>query len=168
MRDQPEPGPEDDGPEAPEGQLRPTSAGAVVGWAVVGLVGGWAVHPLSDRFGTVPPLVTWTQPLALFLLAAILGYVAWATWRTVQIRREPLLPHQAVNRLVLARACALVAALVGGGYLGYGLSWIGDPAELADHRLWRSLVAAAAGGLGVLAALLLERACRVRNTDNRT
>ena len=169
MRDQPEPDPTGNGPEGPEsplGILRPTPAGVIVGWAVAGLVLGWALHPVSDRLDRVPPLVTWGQPLALFLLAAILGYVAWATWRTVHVRRERLLPQQAVNRLVLARACALVAALVAGGYLGYGLSWIADPAEMADDRLWRSVAAAVAGLLGVAAAVLLERACRIRNSDN--
>ncbi len=153
-------------PEEPQGNLRLTPPGVVIGWALAGLVLGWALHPVSSWIGRAPPLVTWGQPLALVLLAAILGYVAWATWRTVHVRRERLLPHQAVNRLVLARACALVAALVAGGYLGYGLSWIGDAAEWADLRLWRSVAAAVAGALGVVAALLLERACRIRNSDN--
>ena len=168
MRDQPEPEPLGDGSDdqEPQGNLRPTPPGVVVGWAVAGLVLGWALHPVSDRLGRVPPLVTWGQPLALLLLAVILGYVAWATWRAVHVRRERLLPHQAVNRLVLARASALVAALVSGGYLGYGLSWIGDAAEMGDERLWRSIAAAAAGALGVAAALLLERACRIRNSDH--
>ncbi len=89
------------------------------------------------------PIVSWLQPLALFLVVAILGVTAHATWRTVQVRRERLLPHQAVNRLVLARACAFVGALAAGGYLGYALSWLGVDAELADQRLVRSLVAAA-------------------------
>jgi hypothetical protein len=167
VRDEPEPPPEDDGTdELPEGRLRPTPPHVVVGWALFGLVLGWALHPVSERLGRVPPLVTWAQPLALLLLAAILGYVAWATWRTVHVRREPLLSHQAVNRLVLARACALVIALVGGGYLGYGLSWV--KAEADNGRMWPSLVAALTGALGVLAALLLERACRVRNNDPKT
>lgn len=168
MRDQPEPDHAGDGPEVPEpqGSLRPTPLGVVVGWAVTGLVLGWAVHTVSDRLGRVPPLVTWGQPLALVLLAAILAYVAWATWRAVHVRRERLLPHQAVNRLVLARASALVSALVAGGYLGYGLSWI--RADTDNGRMWPSFAAAAAGVLGVLTALLLERACRIRNTDNST
>ncbi|KAA1428507.1 DUF3180 family protein [Nocardioides antri] len=144
--------------------MTPTPPGVIAGWALVGLVLGWALHPVSDRLGRVPPLVTWGQPLALVLLAVILGYVAWATWRTVHVRRERLLPHQAVNRLVLARASALVAALVAGGYLGYGLSWV--RAETDNGRMWPSLAAAAAAVLGVSAALLLERACRIRNTSN--
>ncbi len=168
MRDDQVPPPAEDPvePEGPQGSLRPTSRGVVVGWALVGLAGGWVLHVVSDRTGNVPPLVSWAQPLALLLLAAILGYVAWATWRTVHVREERLLPHQAVNRLVLARACALVAALVGGGYLGYALSWVGTAED--NGRLWPSLAAGAAGLLGVVVALLLERACRIRNSDHTT
>ena len=77
-------------------------------WAVVGLAGGWLLHPFAERSSGTAPIVSWLQPLALFLVAAILGVTAHATRRTVQVRRERLLPHQAVNRLVLARACAFV------------------------------------------------------------
>jgi hypothetical protein len=137
-------------------------------WAVVGLAGGWLVHPIAERISGTAPIVTWLQPLALLLVAAILGVTAHATWRALQVRRELLLPHQAVNRLVLARACAFVGALAAGGYLGYGLSWVEVEAELADQRLVRSLVAAVASVLVVVTALLLERACRVRDDDPET
>lgn len=143
------------------GSLRPTSAAVLAVWAIAGLAGGWLVHPLSDRVGT-PPVITWTQPLLLLLVAAIVAATAWATWRVVHVRRGRLDPQQGFNRLVLARACAYVGALAAGGYLGYALSWIGDQAELADQRLGRSLLAAAAGVLVVIVSLLLERACRVR------
>ena len=166
MRDEQVPPPveEPDEPEEPQGNLRPTQPGVVVAWALAGLACGWALHVVSDRMGNVPPLVSWAQPLALLLLAAILGYVAWATWRTVHVRGERLQPHQAVNRLVLARACVLVAALVGGGYLGYALSWIGTPED--NGRFWPSVAGGGAGLLGVAAALLLERACRIRNSGH--
>ncbi len=152
----------------PFGSLRPTPPVVLAGWAVVGLAGGWLVHPLAERISGTAPIVSWLQPLALFLVVAILGVTAQATWRTVQVRRERLLPHQAVNRLVLARACAFVGALAAGGYLGYALSWLGVEAELADQRLVRSLVASAGSVLVVVAALLLERACRVRDDDPET
>lgn len=162
-RDGSEPTHDDQGDrDEPSGSLRPTTPLTLAGWAVVGLVLGWAVRPLWDRLDAVPPLVTPVQPLALLLLAAILGYVAWSTHRAVQVRRERLQVHQAVNRLVLARASALVGALVGGGYLGYALTWIGEPAELADERMAWSLAAATCGLAATIAAVLLERACRVR------
>lgn len=134
-------------------------------WAIVGLVGGWLLHPLSDRAGTAP-VVSWAQPLALLLVALILGHTAYSTHRTRSHRPDLLAPHQAVNRLVLARACAFVGALVLGGYLGYALSWVGDEAELADERIWRSVAAAFAGLLIVVTALLLERACRVGSDED--
>ena len=153
---------EDPPEQEPVGRLRPTSAAVLTAWGVAGLVGGWLLHAYADRSMDAAPIVTWAQPLALFLVAAILGVTARATWRTVQVRRERLLPHQAVNRLVLARACAYVGALVAGGYLGYALSWVGVTAELAEQRAVRSLVAALGGACVVVTALLLERACRVR------
>lgn len=152
----------------PFGTLRPTPPVVLAGWAVVGLAGGWLVHPLAERISGTAPIVSWLQPLALFLVVAILAVTAQATWRTVQVRRERLLPHQAVNRLVLARACAFVGALAAGGYLGYALSWIGVDAELADQRMVRSLVASAGSALVVVTALLLERACRVRDDGPQT
>lgn len=154
--------PGDPGDPEPTGRLRPTSPGAVTLWTVVGLVGGWLLHPISEQLRGQALLVQWAQPAALLLLAVVVGITAWQTWRTVQVRREHLEPHQAVNRLVLGRASALVGALVAGGYAGYGLSWLGSDAELADQRLLRSAVAAVAGVLTVVAGLVLERACRVR------
>jgi hypothetical protein len=134
-------------------------------WAIVGLVGGWLLHPLAERLGGTAPVVSWLQPLALLLVAGILGFTAYSTRRIVRQRPDLLPPHQAVNRLVLARACAFVGSLVLGGYLGYALSWVGDDAELADERIWRSGAASLAGLLIVITAVLLERACRVGSDD---
>ena len=109
--------------------------------------------------------MSWLQPLALLLVAAILGYTAYSTRRIVRhgpscccrTRRStgwcwPVPAHSS------GRWCS-------GGYLGYALSWVGDEAELADERIWRSVAASFAGLLIVITALLLERACRVRDLD---
>ncbi len=159
------------GPSEPQerpGRLRPTSAGALTAWGVAGLVGGWLLRGISERVRDTAPVVAWAQPVALLLVAAILGATAYLTWRTVHVHHVRLEPHQAVNRLILARACALVGALVAGGYLGYALSWLGVDTDLADQRVWRSLVAAVAGVAIVVTALLLERACRVRSDEKES
>jgi hypothetical protein len=163
------PGPPDEdepeGPEQPEGSLRPTPYAVVTLWAVAGLVLGWLLHPIAEQVSGTAPVVSWVQPAALWLVAVVIGITALQTHGAVQVRRERLEPHRAVNRLVLSRAAALVGALAAGAYAGYALSWVGDPAELAGQRILRSLVAAVAGLAIVVTALLLERACRVRKRD---
>lgn len=167
--------PDADDPPGPDeldpGRLRPTSAGVLIALGLVGLVVGWAVRPLSVQLGDPAPRVGWLPPLALLLVAVILGYAAWATHRLLQRPGADrpagrLLPHQAVNRLVLAKSCALVGALVGGGYVGYALTWVGSAAEKGGERIVHSAVAGVSGGLIVAASLLLERACRVRKDDD--
>jgi hypothetical protein len=135
-------------------------------WGVIGLIGGWLLHPAWEWLRGTAPIVTWAQPLALLLVAAILGTTAYLTWRTVHVQRQRLEPHRAVNRLVLARSCALVGALVAGGYFGYALSWIGVNAELADQRAIRSAIAGVGGVAITVTAVLLERACRVRSDED--
>jgi hypothetical protein len=158
-----DPGPDDDRgePPDPEGRLRPTSVGLVTAWAVGGLVLGWLWKRVAEEVTGTAPVVSWAQPAALWLVAVAIGITWWQTHRAVQVRHERLEPHRAVNRLVLARAAALVGALVAGGYAGYALAWLGDPAELAGQRILRSVVAVLAGVAMVAGALLLERACRV-------
>ncbi|MGB0101914.1 MAG: DUF3180 domain-containing protein [Nocardioides sp.] len=159
---------EPSGEEPGAQRLRPTSPATLTGWAVVGLVGGWLLHPLSERVRGIAPVVTWAQPLALLLVAAILGATAYLTWRALHVHHERLDPHRAVNRLVLARSCALVGALVAGGYAGYALSWVGLDTELADQRVLRSAIAALGGVAIVASSILLERACRVRSDEQGT
>ena len=147
-------------PSEPRGSLHPTSARALTVCAVVGLVGGWAIHPVLGSVTGRPPLVSWTQALAVVLVAVIMGFLAWHTWQTVQVRGERLELHQAMNRLVLARACALGGTLIAAGYVGYAVSWLGDASQFADRWIVRSVVAALGGAGVTLASLALERACR--------
>ena len=157
----------DEAPD-PKGSLHQLGPGAVVLALCVGLVVGWLVRRLAAYAGTPAPLVSWTQAGVLFLAAAILGLLAWHTRRALDGRLERPDPHRLVNRLVLARACALVGAFVAGGYLGYALSWLGVSAEMADERAVRSVLAGLAGLVVLVMSLLLERACRVPGADDRS
>ena len=143
------------------------SPAALCIWAAIGLIAGWVFHGIADRGSGLPPQVSWAQPLALVLVAAILFGTAWSTRRTIEQHPARLSPHQAVNRLVLARACAYVGALAGGVYIGYAVSWLGvDSSELAGERAFRAACAGVAGILIVVGGLLLERACRVPPKDD--
>ena len=160
--DLPEPGDPEGSP--PDGHVGPTGPGTVVGSALVGLVLGWLVRPVSVRLDGTAPTVGWLPVVTLGFVAAVIGWVAWSTYRLIHRRRERLEPHKAVNRLVLAKACAVTGALVAGAYLGYAVSWLGlTDAALARERVVHSLLAALAAALLVVGSLLLERACRVRS-----
>ena len=165
--DEPEDSPlgDDDGSH---GNLRTTGPGLLAAVFLVGLVIGRMIRPVAIQLDGTAPRVGWLAVLALFFVAAILAFVAWSTYRTIHHHQQRLEPNQAVNRLVLAKSCAIAGAVLAGGYFGYALSWIGDEAELAQERLTRSVLAGIAGGLIVAGSLALERACRVRNGQNST
>jgi hypothetical protein len=159
-------GDDDPGEPGPVGHLRTTRPGTIVGFALLGLVLGWALRPVAIRINGIAPTVGWLPVLALLFVAAVIGGVAWSTYRSIHRRRERLQPHHAVNRLVLAKSCALAGALVAGGYFGYALSWLGlTEAELARQRALHALVGGAAGVALVVGSLLLERACRVSQDE---
>jgi hypothetical protein len=158
------PGPDED-LEPPQGRIRPTGPGPLVSAGVLGLVIGWAVRPFCIRTGYSEPDISLLSILLLFFATAIVGGSAYLTRRTVQRDRLALAPHQAVNRLVLGKACALVGALLTGCYLGYAVAQLGVSDPASEGRLWRSLVAALGAAAVTAAALLLELACRVPPDD---
>ncbi|MEO7351154.1 MAG: DUF3180 domain-containing protein [Marmoricola sp.] len=147
--------------EPPQGRIRPTGPGPLVIAGVVGLVLGWAVRPLCLRLEYSEPDISLLSVALLFFASAIIGGSAYLTHKTVQRDRFALAHHQAVNRLVLAKACALVGALLTGCYLGYAMAQlgVGDPAGVT--RLWRSFVAASGAAAVTTSAVFLELACRV-------
>ncbi len=157
---------EDERPPEPSGRIVPTGPGPLVGFGVVGLVLGWAIRPASLRFGYAEPQVPLASIALLVFVAAIIGGSAYLTRRVVRSHRHDLLPHQAVNRLVLGKASALAGALVAGAYLGYALAQLGVADPNATVRLWRSGLAGLAGLAVTAAALLLEQACRVPPEDD--
>lgn len=147
----------------PHGRLRPVSAALIVVLGLLGLLVGWLARPLLQGWMGAAPVVTWLPALLFGFVAAIL-LVAVRGTRRVQDGAGPRPdPQHMVNRFVLARSTALVGAFVAGGYGGYALSWLGLEAELASQRVLRSGVAALAALVMVVAAVLLERACRVRS-----
>jgi hypothetical protein len=150
----------------PPGRLGTTAPGTVVGYALAGLVLGWLVRPVSVATSGSAPTVSWLPVLALAFVAVVVGSVAWSTNRLIHRRHQRLPAHHAVNRLVLAKACALAGALVAGGYFGYAISWLGmTEGALARERMVHSVLAGVAGVLLVVGSLLLERACRVSKDE---
>lgn len=165
-RDAPPTPPEDEQePPEPAGRVGLTGPGPLVCCGLVGLAAGWSVRPVCLRAGWVVPDVSWVAIAAVYFVAAVVAGAAYLTWRTLHRDRGRLPVHQAVNRLVLGKASAMVGAAVAGGYLGYAIAHVGIDSPSASGQVIRSGLAALAGVLVLLAGLALERACRVRDAD---
>jgi hypothetical protein len=149
------------------GSIKITPPRALAVAALFGALAGWLVVAATNSFDLVAPQVPWTAPVGLFLIAALVGVIAYSTHQRIHVRRQRIEPQRAVAFLVLGKASALAGALVAGGYLTYALMFITRLDAVAPRdRVIKSIVAAVAGVVLAIAGLLLERACRVPKSDD--
>jgi hypothetical protein len=149
------------------GSVRSTPPRALAVAALFGALAGWLVVVASDALGMVAPRVPWTAPIGLLLTTVLVGALAYTTHQRIQVRKERVDPSRAVSLLVLGKASALAGAVVAGGYLLFGLLFLGRiDADAPRERVIRAGVAVIAGLTLMVAGLLLERACKVRRGDD--
>lgn len=144
-----------------------TSTASLIIAAVFGALGGWLIVVVCNALDLVPPYVPWTAPAALAVIAALVGALAWSTHQRLHVRRERVEPERAVAFLVLGKASALAGAVIAGGYLTFALMFVGRwDADAPRERVIRSLVAVVVSVGLCVAGLLLERACKVPDSDD--
>ncbi|SDR76775.1 Protein of unknown function [Friedmanniella luteola] len=149
------------------GSVDLTPRRALVVAALFGGLVGWLVVVTANAFDLIPPRIAWSAPIGLVVFAALVGALAWTTHQRIQVRRERMDPQRAVAFLVLGKASALAGALVAGGYLGFALNFVTKlDASTPRDRVIRSAVAVVAGLALMVGGLLLERACKVPDSDD--
>lgn len=154
-------------PAPPPGTVTTTPPLALATAALTGAGFGWLIVVVANSFGFVPPRIPWTTPVALFLVAALVGVLAYTTYQRIHVRHERVDAQRAVSFLVLGKACALAGALVAGGYLVYGLMFVTRfAADAPRDRVIKSAICVVAGIVMCIAGLLLERACKVPKSDD--
>jgi hypothetical protein len=132
---------------------------------VVGLVIGWSIRGQAIRRGAPAPSVSWLAVGTAFFVAAVVGGIAYLTWRTVHREHLRLTPQQGVARLVLGKAIARLGAFGVGAYVGVAISNVGVGGEHTTATIVRASLAALGAACALTAGLLLEHACRVPPGD---
>jgi uncharacterized membrane protein YedE/YeeE len=160
--------------------MKPTRPLTLLGVFVVALALSYGVMHLWDSLGT-PPGVPGSAPVTVSLIAVVVLAIGLALRSRLVAQRElardpaarlrgervrPVDPIAAARAAVLAKAAAMVGALVVGAYLGYALVLIDDLSN--PVRRSRAIVcgyAVAAGVALVVVALFLEHVLKVPPSD---
>jgi hypothetical protein len=129
---------------------------------------GWIGLRLWDGSGHQLPSVPWSAPGVLLLLAIAVVVIGLPvrSW-TRGDRDRPLDPLRAARTVVLAKAAQTGGALLVGWYLAQALALL--PTADVDARralLVRALAGVLASALVWLAGWLVERWCRVVDSDD--
>jgi hypothetical protein len=146
--------------------LRLTGPGALGSATVAGLVTGWSLRSVLGFWDITPPFVTVLQMLTLAAVGVLLFLEARSMRKHRHRPDRGLTASQAVNRLAMAKASAIVGAFVAAAYVGHAVSWMGADSEAAPERIARALIAALAGVSVAAGGLVLERACRAGREDD--
>lgn len=173
--------------------MRPTRWVPLVGVAAIALAVGWVLVDLVERLAGRILGVPWLAAIALWVLAAgVLGWALLSRGRLGGKRGSGAAPAGAVKPdrggwadppgpagdrrmppLVAARTAALALAasrtgvLIGGFYLGIGLGLLGvRDTPTGSQSLAAAVACVAACVVLVIAALWLERLCRLREGDD--
>jgi hypothetical protein len=117
---------------------------------------------LLEAIAGYPPVLPWSGPLVLIFMAAVVGAMAYTTWRRVQVHKKGMEPERGIRYLALGKASALGGVAVAAGYLALVvLSLENVSAAGPQQRVIRGSVAVVGGLLLAAAGLWLERACRI-------
>jgi hypothetical protein len=148
------------GPHRPA--LRPTRPATLVVAALAAAALGWL--GISRYYGDLPTL-NWLPGSTLAGLAVVEAVIARSTRAMIEgkPRSGRVNPLLTARYVVLAKASSLVGAIFAGGYGGVAVWAVAerDRLRVAEQNLGPA-VAGLVGALAlVVAALLLERACRV-------
>ena len=141
--------------------MKPTRLSVLV---VLVVVGGVISYLLTSTFyGDLPPLPLYS-PIFLVVLAAAEGYTASTTAARLAGRpgTQPIHPLTVARIAALAKATSPVAALAAGAYAGV-LAYVAQlSSSHARDDLRTSIAGVVASVLLAVAALAMERVCRVK------
>lgn len=154
-------------PDRPTPTVRPTRPVTILVAALTGAMLGWMSFTVMEALGWTLPQLPLVIPLAISLLAVVIGWQARRVHRQIQRDRKLPTPELALRWLALGKASLLAGIGLAGGYLAVAsYFWARRDAALPAERVTNSLIAVVAALLLAAAGFWLERACRIPKDDS--
>lgn len=147
--------------------MKPTSPRVLVFIATLAAVVGWVGARIWQASGGSPLPVPVAAMMLLVAIAVIVLVAAWPVrqW-SAGVRHRAYDPLRAARAAVLAKASSHSGALLVGWYLGQALLLLPDLAiQSRSEAAIRFLIGAAAALAAVIAGLVAERWCRLKDDD---
>lgn len=137
--------------------------------AVISVLSGAIVAGLLilgfEAAGAFPPVVPWSVPILLVVLAAAVAFYSRALPKRIEERR--LSAQEGVAALAVGKSMIMTGALFAGGHIVYVMRYISQfDAPLPSARVIQGAATIVAALLLAGAGALLERACVVGNDDD--
>lgn len=143
-----------------------TSARQAVISVLAGALVCWLLLLAFEATGNYPPVVPWTLPITIGLLALVVAIYS----RMLPKRREEhrASPQESFAALGVGKAMAMTGAVLAGGLVVYVMRYLQlFDAPLPSQRVIHGTVTLVASLLLAGAGLLLERACVVKDDDDQ-
>lgn len=137
--------------------------------AVVSVLAGAVVCGLIllgfDAADAFPPVVPWSVPLLLVVLAASAAIYSRVLPKRIEKREAS--SQEAFTALGIGKSFIMTGAVLAGGHVVYVVRYLQVfHAPLPSQRVWQGLATIVASLLLAGAGALLERACLVRGDDD--
>lgn len=149
----------------PRPKLGITTTRQMVTAALSGAVVGYFVITAFDLTGNFPPVVPWTVPALLLVMA--IG--AWIYSRSLPRRIEEgeLSGIEGVRALIVAKSMVMTGAVLAGGHAVYVGRWVGNmEASQPAQRVYMGVATIIASLVLAYAGYVLEKACIVKIDDD--
>lgn len=140
--------------------MGPTRPAPLLLAALLAAAGAWLL--VTTSYSVIPP-IPWSPTAVLTGLGVLEGYLALNTKQRIDRRpgHELVDPIAVARFAVLAKASSLVGSIFGGFFAGLVAWLIFERTRAANHDLPAAIGGLVGAIILVIAALLLERACRV-------
>ncbi|GAA4890977.1 hypothetical protein GCM10025789_04550 [Tessaracoccus lubricantis] len=137
--------------------------------AVVSVLAGAVVFALVilgfEAVGAFPPVVPWSVPITLIVLAVAVAIYSRALPKRIEEKR--LAPQEGLAALAVGKSMIMTGALFAGGHIVYVMRYLSQlEAALPSARVVQGTATIVAALLLAGAGALLERACVVHDDDD--